>query len=87
MEWFIEKFIEMVIPHLRTIVREEFDEAFKQLLPQENKQEHYTRIQTQQLLGVCSSTLWKYERLGILCPVRLGHRVYYKSEDIKKAMK
>ncbi len=42
------------------------------------------RMEVIKLLGVDSSTLWRWERLSYLTPVRLGCKVMYRRSDLNK---
>lgn len=37
--------------------------------------------------GVSHTTLWKWQKIGYLVPVKVGKRVYYKRTDIEKLPK
>lgn len=49
--------------------------------------EYLTRNQVAEMLQVNLSTLYSWNKKGILKPIGIGKRVYYRREDIKKAMK
>jgi len=46
----------------------------------------FTREETKNLLDVSFTTLWKYNKEGILPATRIGSRIYYKMDDIIKSM-
>jgi hypothetical protein len=46
-----------------------------------------TREETKKLLKVSYVTLHKWNKLGVLPAFNVGNRVYYKLDDIHKAMK
>lgn len=39
------------------------------------------------MLGVSKSTLWKWEKAGMLIPLRLGKKVLYKQSDIDEMLR
>jgi len=84
---FILKFIGLLTDYQRPLWQQDMASALKKLQPAEKKDILYTREQTQEILNVCSTTLWKYERSGYLMPVRIGKRVFYKQSEIEKAVK
>ena len=86
-EELLNKFFELQAAYLRPLWQQDMANAMKSLKPAEKKDVLHTREQTQKILNVCSTTLWKYERSGFLVPVRLGKRVFYKQSDIDKAVK
>jgi excisionase family DNA binding protein len=43
-----------------------------------------TRREAAEFLRVGSTTLWKLDRDGALCPVRVGSRCLYRREDLEK---
>ena len=41
--------------------------------------------ETREILGVCDATLWKWDRLGYLVPVKVGRKIFYwKSHEYEK---
>lgn len=45
-----------------------------------------TRKETSEMLGVSFPTLYLWEKAGILLPERIGRRVLYSIEEVKKAV-
>lgn len=37
-------------------------------------------------LEVCKSTLWKWERAGILKPIRRGKKVFYRKSEVRNML-
>ena len=37
-------------------------------------------------LQVCKSTLWKWERAGILKPIRRGKNVFYRKSEVRNML-
>ena len=53
----------------------------------DSKAEVYiSRAQAMQTLGVSSSTLWRWKRLGYLVPVAVGANDRYRMSDIRRIM-
>jgi len=61
-------------------------EAKKMYEAKQMPEQYVKRIQTAEQLGVNVSTLWRYERAKILCPVRIGGKRVYKQSDIDKIL-
>ena len=52
-----------------------------------NDERFITREETSKLLHVDYSTLWRWNKLGILCPNKVGpRRVMYKYSDVLKKL-
>lgn len=59
----------------------------EQRIKAENKPDKLlTRYEVGQKLGVALTTLWHWEKKGVLCPIRIGKKVRYRSSDIEKAL-
>ena len=58
-------------------------EAFKGL---NKEQEYYTPDETAIKLKVDKSTLWRWAKQNYLCPVKIGGKTFYRSNDINKIM-
>ncbi len=54
---------------------------------QPNAGELYTRKQTIALLGVDSSTLWRWAKSGYLIPVEYGGQRRYHADDVQRILK
>lgn len=54
---------------------------------QPNASELYTRKQTIALLGVDSSTLWRWAKSGYLVPVEYGGQRRYHANDVQRIFK
>lgn len=42
--------------------------------------------ETAKKLGVTTNTLWRWNKSKYLCPVKVGHRCFYKLSDINKKL-
>lgn len=49
--------------------------------------EEFLRVcEVLETLNVCKSTLWKWERSGILKPIRRGKKVFYRKSDVRNML-
>ena len=56
-------------------------------LGEKNDERFLTREETAKLLHVDYSTLWRWHKLGLLCPNKVGpRRVMYKYSDVLKKL-
>ena len=55
---------------------------FTQAQPREEKR--YTRREFAERKGVTLSTLWRWEKQGLLKGIRVGQKVYYRDSDLKE---
>lgn len=51
------------------------------------KQGHYTSKELQSLFGISHTSIWNYERKGILKPVILSRKKFYLKTDIEELIK
>jgi hypothetical protein len=63
----------------------ELAEIKTNLQPKE-PQKYLTKKETAELLKVNLSTLFNWQRTGVLTPVQLGGRVYFRVKDIESAI-
>jgi len=68
-----------------TGIKEQLEELKKEYKPKEPSK-YLTRNEVAQMLSVDLSTLWNWSKKGKLTPYGIGNRVYYKREDIDKAI-
>lgn len=66
---------------------EELTAAPPTISNQPNASELYTRKQTIALLGVDSSTLWRWAKSGYLVPVEYGGQRRYHANDVQRILK
>jgi hypothetical protein len=59
---------------------------FADLIQATPKEEYLTREETAKLLKVDLSTLWHWNKKGILTRCGISNKVFYKRSDIDKAM-
>ncbi|MFV5699644.1 helix-turn-helix domain-containing protein [Flavobacterium sp. ZT3R17] len=72
---------EEILKGIKTYLKE-----FAGLFQATPKEEYLTREETAKLLKVDLSTLWHWNKNGVLTPYGISNRVYYKRSDIDKAM-
>ena len=73
--------------NLKEIVREVLTEEIPKLLPQKSTEgKHYTRKEAAKLARITLPTLDKYIQEGKIKAHRLGRRVLFSEEEIKKAI-
>lgn len=82
------KIITIEISEVQKIVFDSVRKALKHLLANQDKESHemLSRIDTAKKLKVSLPTLNSWTKEGIIAGYRIGHRVYYKLEDITKAL-
>ena len=66
-------------------LREELAEIKTNFQPKEPPK-YYTKKETAELFKVNLSTLWNWQQSGVLLPVQIGGRVYYRAKDIENAI-
>lgn len=76
-DWFID--------YVRRAIREELRNAID-TLREEPTLDLLTANQTVKLLDVTRKTLRDWEKQGVLCPMRIARRTYYRQSDIQKAL-
>jgi excisionase family DNA binding protein len=73
--------------HLREIVREVITEEVPKLIPQKSTEgKYYTRKEAAKQARITLPTLDKYIQEGKIKAHRLGRRVLFSEEEIKKAI-
>jgi hypothetical protein len=82
---FIQTTPEELNYQFKRILHNHFEEFKKYFQPKEPI-EYLTRKETAELLKVDLSTLYSWNKKGILRPVGIGKRVYYRRQDIENAM-
>lgn len=70
---------------LMSVVRDAIDRAAS-LSAESVRNELITAQQAAEALGVCRTSLWQWEKDGILKPVRIGSRVFYRRRDINERL-
>ena len=54
---------------------------------EEKEQEQYlTKEETKAIFGVCSVTLWHWNKDGYLKNIKVGNKLRYKMSDVKKIL-
>ena len=44
----------------------------------------YSRQQVIQKFGICEATLWRWGKMGIIEPIKMGNRVFYPENEINR---
>lgn len=48
---------------------------------------HLTKEEVMNMLGVCDTTLWSWNKKGYLKSIKIGNKVRYSSSEVAKLMK
>ncbi|WP_372769481.1 helix-turn-helix domain-containing protein [Lutibacter sp.] len=67
------------------LFKAQFDELKREYSPKK-PEEFLTRKETAKMLHVDESTLYNWNRRGVLSPVGIGARVYYRRTDIENCL-
>ncbi len=59
------------------------DRAVKTFL-QKHDEKVYSRQQVMQKFGICSASLWRYGKMGLIESKKIGNRVFYPESEIKR---
>lgn len=51
-----------------------------------SKQKYLTKSEVQELFGVSLTTLWNWNNKGYLRTIKVGRKILYRMEDIKKIL-
>lgn len=78
----MDKFI-MSVDELNQIIAEAVDKAIAAARPQK-KEMLLSREATAKRLSVDLSTLWRWNKSGLLRPVKIGRSVYYREFDLER---
>lgn len=47
----------------------------------------YTRTELKEKLGICDTTLWNYEKHGLINGKKIGNRKYFSESEVERLMK
>ena len=59
---------------------------FEQQIKEQNTETYPIRAEVLKILGVSTSTLWRYEKMGLLNRLPVGGRIRYRMSDVKRFM-
>ena len=59
---------------------------FEQQIKEQNTETYPIRAEVLKILGVSTSTLWRYEKMGLLKPLDVGGKRRYRMSDVKRFM-
>jgi len=51
-----------------------------------SEEKFYTRTEVLQRFDICSATLWRWDKQGIITGKKIGNRRYYPESEIKRLM-
>lgn len=57
-----------------------------QMVEAAKKERMLTKAEVKDLFGVCDTTLWHWDKKGILKPVKTGNKVLYPEYEVRKAL-
>ena len=63
------------------------DDASNVQVKESESEELLSKNKVCQILGVSGATLWRWDKANYLKPVKLGGKVMYRKEDLKKLSK
>ena len=46
----------------------------------------YTRVEVMEKFDICSATLWRWNKMGLITGKKLGNRLYYRESEIKRIL-
>ena len=61
------------------------DRAVKKYIEQHDEKA-YTRQEVIEKFNICSATLWRWDKLGLIEGKKIGRRLYYPESEIKRVM-
>jgi predicted DNA-binding transcriptional regulator AlpA len=53
---------------------------------QQHDEKVYSRQQVTEKFGICSATLWRWDKMGLIENRKIGNRVFYSESEIKRLM-
>lgn len=59
------------------------DRAVKTFIEKKNEKV-YTRNEVVEKFKICSATLWRWDKLGLIESKKIGNRVFYPESEIKR---
>ena len=59
---------------------------FEQQIKEQNTETYPIRAEVLKILGVSTSTLWRYEKMGLLKPLDVCGKRRYRMSDVKRFM-
>lgn len=54
--------------------------------PKNGTEQYLSPDEAAKKLGVTTNTLWRWNKTKYLCPVKVGHKCFYKLSDINKKL-
>ena len=78
---------EDLLQQIGNIVEEKLENLLSKVLANNEKEEILTISETAELIGVCRTTLYNYEKLGLLKPTRVGKTTRYLKSEVMEYLK
>lgn len=79
----MEEFVRILQPSVDKLVEEAVLKVFAKFAPREHTRPKLVpKDEAQEVLHTSDVTLWRWEKKGYLIPVRIGGKIFYKTEDI-----
>ncbi len=69
---------------LKVLITDAVQKEFKKLKPEETKAKLLTKNEVIELFSISLTTLYRWDKVGLLPIIRIGSRVYYLESDISK---
>lgn len=80
--------VTLTIAQMHDLMMEVVREALKSIEPpKEERPKYLTRLEACKALKISLPTLNRYSELGLILAKRIGNRILYSEEDLKKALK
>ena len=69
-----------------SLLLEQARAQLEQKIADANAECYYTTEKVKEILSVCTSTLWRWEKRGYLVPINFGGQKRYRKSDIEKIL-
>jgi len=75
------------LQRIGNIIEDKLEKLLPEVLANTEKEEILTIDETAKMLGVCRTTIYNYEKLGLLKPSRLGKTTRYLKSEVMNYLK
>ena len=58
----------------------------KETILQSQDEKKFTAAEFEEMFDICPATRWRWDKEGIINPIRIKSRIYYLESDIKKLL-
>lgn len=69
-----------------SLVLEDTINNLEQVISEKNSERNVSKNRAKEILDVNDSTLWRWEKRGLLKKIKVGGKVFYKMTDIQKLL-